>query len=192
MTDENAIRAFLAIDLPEETRNQIGIIQDRLKRTLKGVRWTRPKGIHLTLKFFGNVSESDIAKISSIIKKKTKDVGSLTLTVGTIGAFPNFKRPRVLWLEIGGAVERLSILQKEVEAALETCGFQRETRTFRPHLTLGRIKSPKVVAGLSEIIKGEKSYNGGSFTARGLTLFKSDLTPKGAMYTKLAYFLFDQ
>ena len=191
MTDEKLIRTFLAIELPEEIKVQIGNIQNRLKATVKGVRWTRPEGIHLTLKFFGNISENDIANISRIVERNTVDVRPLTLNVSTVGTFPNFKRPRVLWLGINGSVERLSDLQKEVEKDLEAIGFQRENRAFRAHLTLGRVKSPKDVKGLSEIIKSEESYDAGSFYAGGLTLFKSDLTPKGAIYTKLAYFPFD-
>ncbi|MEA1936174.1 MAG: RNA 2',3'-cyclic phosphodiesterase [Thermodesulfobacteriota bacterium] len=191
MTDEKLIRTFLAIELPEEIKVQIGNIQNRLKVTVKGVRWTRPEGIHLTLKFFGNVSENDIVNISRIVEKNTIDVRPLTLNVSTVGTFPNFKRPRVLWLGISGSVERLSDLQKEIENDLESIGFQRENRVFRAHLTLGRVKPPKDVKGLSEIIKSEESYDAGSFRAGGLTLFKSDLTPQGAIYTKLAYFPFD-
>lgn len=190
MTDEKAIRTFLAIELPEEIKTQLRNIQGRLKSDVTGIRWTRPEGIHLTLKFFGNVSENDIAGIMETVGEKTKDVRPLALNVGTVGAFPNFKRPRVIWLGISGEVERLSVLQKEIDTDLETLGFQKETRGFRPHLTLGRVKSPKEVKGLSKITEEEKSYAAGSFIAGGLTLFKSDLAPKGAIYTKLAYFPF--
>ena len=191
MTNEKLIRTFLAIELPEEIKAQIGNIQNRLKTTVKGVRWTKLEGIHLTLKFFGNVSENDIANISKVVEKNTVDARPLTLNVSTIGTFPNLRRPRVLWFGISGSVERLSDLQNEIEKDLESIGFQRENRAFRAHLTLGRVKSPKEVKGLSEIIKNEESYDAGSFKAYGLTLFKSDLTPQGAIYTKLTYFPFD-
>lgn len=190
MADEKTIRTFLAIELPEEIKTQLRNIQDRLKANVKGIRWTRPEGIHLTLKFFGNVSENDIANISSVVEKKTKDVRPVTLNVETVGAFPNFKRPRVIWIGISGAVEGLSVLQKEIDTDIEALGFQKESRGFRPHLTLGRVKSPKEVKGLSKITEDGKSYAAGSFIAGGLTLFKSELTPKGAIYTKLAYFPF--
>lgn len=191
MTDKKLIRTFLAIDLPEEIKVQIENIQSRLKASIKGIRWTRPEGIHLTLKFFGNISENKIADISSVVEKNTVDIRPISLKVSTLGAFPNLKRPRVLWLGIGGSVEKLSDLQKEIEKDLESIGFQTENRAFRAHLTLGRIKSPKNVKGLSEIIKNEEIYDAGSFCAGGLTLLKSDLTPQGAIYTKLAYFPFD-
>jgi len=184
------IRAFLAIDLPEEIRDQIRGIQDRLKTNLKGIRWIRPEGIHLTLKFLGNISKNDILNVSGMVEKQTKDVRPLMLNVGTVGTFPDLKRPRVLWLGIGGETERLLTLQKKMDAALEDCGFKSEARTFSPHLTLGRIKSHKGISGLSQAIEDGKNFAAGSFHADGLTLFKSDLTPKGAIYTKLAYFPF--
>jgi len=191
MTEEKSIRAFLAIDLPEEVKVQIGNIQDRLKAVVKGVRWTKPEGIHLTLKFFGNISENDIANISRVVERNAIDVKPFILNVSTIGTFPNPRRPRVVWLGVGGTVERLSDLQKEIEKNLESIGFEKEARAFRAHLTLGRVKVPKVVRGLSEVIKNEESYDAGSFCAGGLTLFKSDLTPKGAIYTKFAHFPFE-
>ena len=185
-----SIRAFLAIDLPEEIRDRIRDIQDRLKTNLKGIRWIRPEGIHLTLKFLGNIPQNDVLNISGMIEKHTKYVGPLMLKVGTVGTFPNLKRPRVLWLGIGGETEQLLTLQKKIDATLEDCGFKRETRTFSPHLTLGRIKSHKEIRGLSQAIGDGKNFAAGSFHADGLTLFKSDLTPKGAIYTKLAHFPF--
>ena len=191
MTDEKTTRTFLAIDLPEKIITQLIDIQDGLKASVKGIRWTRPEGIHLTLKFFGNISENDIVNISGVVEKKTKDARPVTLNVKRVGAFPNFKRPRVMWIGISGEVEQLFFLQEEIDTGLETIGFQKETRAFRPHLTLGRIKSPREVEGLAKIIEGGEGYTAGSFIAEGLTLFKSDLTPKGAIYTKLAYFPFE-
>ena len=191
MTDKKLIRTFLAIDLPEEIKVQIENVQTRLKATVKGIKWTRPEGIHLTLKFFGNISENEIADIFRVVDKNTVDIRPLSLKVLTLGTFPNLKRPRVLWLGIGGSVEKLFDLQKEIEKDLESIGFQRENRAFSAHLTLGRIKSPKNVSGLSEIMTNEKHYDAGSFCAGGLTLLQSDLTPQGAIYTKLAYFPFD-
>lgn len=191
MTDEKTTRTFLAIDLPEKIITQLIDIQDGLKASVKGIRWTRPEGIHLTLKFFGNISENDIVNISGVVEKKTKDARPVTLNVKRVGAFPNFKRPRVMWIGISGEVEQLFFLQEEIDTGLETIGFQKETRAFRPHLTLGRIKSPREMEGLAKIIEGGEGYTAGSFIAEGLTLFKSDLTPKGAIYTKLAYFPFE-
>jgi 2'-5' RNA ligase len=191
MNDKKSIRAFLAIDPPQEIYNEIIKIQERLRKTLQGdIRWVRPEGIHLTLKFFGYVYESDIANISDVVKNNVANIKALMLNVRNIGAFPSVNRPRILWLGIDGDTDALINLQTEVDAGFQDYGFKKEDRPFRPHLTLARIKEYKGLVGLAETIKKNEDYIAGSFTAGGLTLFKSDLKPTGAIYTKLDYFPF--
>jgi 2'-5' RNA ligase len=191
MSDEKAIRAFLAIDPPEEIFSEIINIQERLRKAIQGdIRWVRPEGIHLTLKFFGYVYESDIANISHVVKNNVAKTKALMLNVRSVGAFPSVTRPRVLWLGIDGDTETLINLQMEIDAGLQDYGFKKEDRPFRPHLTLARIKEYKGLTGLAETVKKNEDYIAGSFTAGGLTLFKSDLKPTGAIYTKLDYFPF--
>jgi len=191
MSEEKSIRAFLAVDPPREVLDEIGRIQDRLRNIIQGdIRWVRPEGIHLTLKFFGSISESDVANISQAVKNNTSNVKPFTLGIRRVGAFPDVKRPRVLWLGMDGDVEILIRLQKKVDAELQNYGFGKEERSFKPHLTLARIKDPRGLIGLVKIMEKSEDYAAGSFSAGGLNLFKSDLTPKGAVYTKLAYFPF--
>lgn len=191
MSEEKSIRAFLAADPPREVLDEIDRIQDRLRKAIQGdIRWVRPEGIHLTLKFFGAISESDVANISQAVKNTTSDVKPFTLGIRRVGAFPDVKRPRVLWLGMDGDVEILIRLQKKVDAELQTYGFEKEERSFKPHLTLARIREPRGVIGLAKIMEKSEGYAAGSFSVAGLNLFKSDLTPKGAVYTKLAYFPF--
>jgi 2'-5' RNA ligase len=191
MSNEKAIRAFLAIDPPEEIFSEIINIQERLRKAIQGdIRWARPEGIHLTLKFFGYVYESDIANISHVVKNNVAKTKALMLNVRSVGVFPSANRPRVLWLGIDGDTEALINLQMEIDAGLQDYGFKKEDRPFRPHLTLARIKEYKGLTGLAETVKKNEDYIAGSFTAGGLTLFKSDLKPTGAIYTKLDYFPF--
>ncbi len=191
MSDEKAIRAFLAIDPPEEIFKEIIKIQERLRKAIQGdIRWVRPEGIHLTLKFFGYVYESDIENISRVVKDGVANMKALLLNVRNIGAFPSVNRPRVLWLGIDGDTDALITLQAEIDAGFQEYGFKKEVRPFRPHLTLARIKEPKGLVGLAEAVKKNEDYIAGSFTVTGLTLFKSDLKPTGAIYTKLAHFPF--
>ena len=191
MSEEKSIRSFLAVDPPQEIIDAIGMIQDRLRKNIQGdIRWVRPQGIHLTLKFFGTISESDVANISRVVENTTSTIAPFTLGIKRVGAFPDVKRPRVLWLGMDGDVDTLILLQKEVDAELHKYGFEKEDRTFRPHLTLARIKDPRGVIGLAKIMVKRENYEAGSFSAAGLNLFKSELTPKGAIYTKLAYFPF--
>ena len=191
MSDEKTIRAFLAIDPPEEIFREIIKIQERLRKAIQGdIRWVRPEGIHLTLKFFGYVYESDIANISHVVKNNVANMKALMLNVRNLGAFPSVNRPRVLWLGIDGDTDALINLQTEINAGLEGYGFKTEDRPFRPHLTLARIKEPKGLVGLAETVTKNEDYIAGSFTVSDLTLFKSDLKPTGAIYTKLAHFPF--
>ena len=191
MTDERMVRLFLALDPPEEVCGEIGRIQERLRRRISGdVRWVRPEAIHLTLKFFGDLPESDIAGISAIVEKTTEGVQPFDLTVGGVGVFPDLHRPRVIWLGMGGDAERLVTFQQGLECALDEIGFPREERPFRPHLTLGRIRAQRGLTGLAGVLERGETYAAGRFMATVLCLFKSDLTPQGAIYTRLAEYPF--
>jgi 2'-5' RNA ligase len=192
MNNEQLIRTFLAIDPSPEIISETAIIQNRLKNIIQGnIRWVRPEGIHLTLKFFGNLSAQDIVKISEVAGKNVAVIKPLALEVNSIGVFPDLTRPRVLWLGMDGDVNPLVALQKKIDRDLQPCGFKREENPFHPHLTLGRIRSHRGLVGLGKVVEStDDYYHAGKFYAEGLTLFKSDLTPKGAVYTKLSYFPF--
>jgi 2'-5' RNA ligase len=191
MAGEAVIRAFLAIDLPDRLRSEIGRIQDRLRPQVSGIRWTRPEGIHLTLKFFGNVSKDEIETLSQAIEKTAAGSLPLTLRLGTPGVFPEMRRPRVLWIGVEGDVAQLAGIQKDIEGGLAAAGFRGENRPYRPHLTLGRFRDDANPTGLESALENIKAlYRAESFTAKGLTLFKSDLKPGGAVYTALKFFPF--
>lgn len=191
VTDEKTIRAFLAIDLPVEVLNEIRGIQSGLRKILPGmIRWARPEAIHLTLKFLGDISGDDVETISHAMEDQVNKTAPFSLDVATLGVFPGMNRPRVIWLGISGDVERLIQFQKSMDKKLHEHGFAKEERPFSPHLTLARIREPKGLIGLAKMVEKRDNYTAGHFDARGLTLFRSQLTPKGAVYTKLAYFLF--
>jgi len=189
MSGETTLRAFLAIEPPAAVRAEIAAIQERLKKTVRGViRWVRPEGIHLTLKFFGNIPPPAVERISAAVAARTAGVAPFDLTVGTVGVFPDLNRPRVVWLGMAGEVERLLVLQKSLDREFGALGFPREERPFRAHLTLGRIKTPKGLVGLARAVEAGGTATAGPFRADSLILFRSELTPQGAVYTRLAVF----
>lgn len=191
MEDEKKIRSFLALDPPEEVLREIGAVQNRLRKLIEGdIRWVRPEGIHLTLKFFGDISGGDVANIATVVEKAAEGERPFSLAVIGAGVFPDPHRPRVLWLGMNGDVERLLAFQKGVEQALLQIGFPREERPFRPHLTLGRIKTSRGLIGLARALEKGEEYTAGQFVASGLSLIQSELTPRGAVYTKLKWFPF--
>jgi 2'-5' RNA ligase len=191
MADRGTIRAFLAMDPPPEVFRRIADIQEVLKKTLRGsISWVRPEGIHLTLKFFGDIAAEDLQPISEVISGQAAGTRPLHLNIKGLSVFPGIMRPRVLWLGVGGEVARLIALQGVLDQGFETCGIKKEERPFRAHLTLARIKSPQGLSGLDKVLEEKEAESAGPFEAKGLILFKSDLTPKGAIYTVLADFPF--
>jgi 2'-5' RNA ligase len=191
MSDDNTIRTFLAIELPKEILEQFERLQYRLDRSLTGVvRWAKKGSTHLTLKFFGNMTERDIRSIEDTLNAKAPALAPIPIAVGTMGVFPNLARPRVLWVGITTGLKELTAMQAEIEAALEAAGFPREERPYRPHLTLGRMKADRKIDGLDKAIESHKDFAAGSFTAGEMILFRSDLKPTGPVYTELAKFKF--
>jgi 2'-5' RNA ligase len=191
MTDDKRIRAFLAIDPPDEIIREIGAVQGRLRKLIEGdIRWVRSEGIHLTLKFFGDIFAADVANIAAIVEKAVEKEGPFSLSIGGAGVFPDPHRPRILWLGMSGDVERLLAFQKGLDQSLHEIGFPREERPFRPHLTLGRIKTSRGLIGLARALEKGEEYTAGRFVALGLSLMQSELTPRGAVYKQLKWFPF--
>lgn len=187
--NENNIRAFLAIEPPENILHEISRLQEKLKREINGrLSWTKPHGQHLTLKFFGDISKEDINSISAAVQKHVVAEQKLNLKIEKLGVFPDARRPRVLWCGITGDLERLINLHKKLDGDFAALGFPAEDRSFKAHLTLARIKDPRDITGMSEALKKYDSFKAGEFAADKLFLLQSNLSPQGAVYTKLAEF----
>ena len=186
---EKNIRAFLAIDPPEDILQAMSRLQEKLKREISGrISWTKPQGQHLTLKFFGDISTEDVKNICSAVQNRATSEQSLNLKIEKLGVFPDARRPRVIWCGVTGDVEKLSILQKQLDSDFAGIGFPREDRPFQAHLTLGRIKDSRDLTGISEALTKYTTFTAGEFNCTELILFQSKLSPQGAVYTKLAEF----
>ena len=179
------IRSFIAIDFPEETRKALEDIQKELKQCGSGVRWVRPSSIHLTLKFLSNIHPTQVEDIALAVAQEVRDEPPITLGAAGLGAFPSRKKPRVIWIGMEGEVQRLSRIQARVENALEPLGFVREKRPFQPHLTIGRVKDRRRLQTLIDAMATLDMEPFNSFDADEIILYKSDLRPTGAIYTKL-------
>lgn len=184
------IRSFVAIELPIDVRNELDVIEDELRRGVDlSVKWVNPKSIHLTLKFLGNISQAKVSQITDTLTTVTKNISPFSLELGELGVFPNLRRPRVVWVGLDGDVDKLISLQKKVDVALEALGFARESRPFKAHLTLGRVKERGgrgVQNDLSKLLANASPENRCRFEVNGVSLMKSQLTPQGAIYTRLA------
>ena len=136
------VRTFIALELSDGLKEGILTLNEELRK--RGVRagWARRPALHLTLKFLGDVEESELPEVVAAVRRASSRVSSFSFDTRSLGAFPSPARPRVLWVGIEPA-EGLLALHGELEGELEELGFERERRRFRPHITLGRIRDPR-------------------------------------------------
>jgi 2'-5' RNA ligase len=185
MNQEQKIRSFIAVDIGQDVRTNLGQIQARLKRCGAEVKWVRPEGIHLTLRFLGNISEDEIGLAHQAMVEAAAGRPPFDVEIKGIGTFPEKRRPRVVWTGIEKGKENLTDLFQALEKSLVATGFPNADRPFKAHLTLGRIKSQRNVDKLIKSINSEELQIYGSFAVEKLTLFKSQLHPEGAIYSVL-------
>ena len=185
----NVIRAFIAVSLsPEIYQNLEGVVR-QLKERLPGVavRWVTVKNVHLTLKFLGDVSVSNLEILTKILQSEASHHAPFEFSVGELGAFPSIRRPRVVWVGVEAPAE-LHALQHGIEVETQRLGYAREDREFSPHLTLGRVSrnaTSKDVQRISEAVGSYKVGFLGAARVQAVNLYRSDLQPGGAVYTQL-------
>ena len=181
----NPIRTFIAFELPEKIITFISKVQKDLQSRGLKVKWVRPQNIHLTLKFLGNINETDTEIVGKAIRESANGYSPISLTTKGIGVFPNIKRPRVIWIGITGQTKQLISLQKGLDEKLDAIGFPKDNRPFKGHLTLARVKGRINPQRLIDAIKYYSEFESETFIADNIYLFKSDLKSSGAVYTKL-------
>lgn len=187
------MRAFIAVNIPLEVKGNLQEEIGRLRTLIRGgpVRWVRPEGIHLTLKFLGEISNSNLGEIGQVLEREVNRHPFFTLRVGGFGCFPNRRRPRVLWIGITEENGTLAQVQTAIEEKLVPLGFGKEGRPFHPHLTLGRVRRnismselPQLQDAVDEFVVGQI----GHFEVSELHLIRSILKPSGAEYSTLMEF----
>jgi 2'-5' RNA ligase len=179
------IRAFIAAELPEAARRTLADLQDALRRDLSGVRWVRAEGIHLTLKFLGDIPEERVDTIGQTLRAAVEGQRPLTLAIKGLGVFPGIRKARVIWAGLGGETADLMGLQQRMEAALEPLDFPRERRRFKAHLTLGRFKKTPPAPALVPILERRSGYPPCEVALGRVVLYRSELHPQGARYSPL-------
>jgi len=183
------VRCFIAIELPEEVKAGLTRLQAKLKASQLRVKWVDPYGIHLTLKFLGNVAGDRISQITEAIEEAAQGVSPFHLEIKGLGVFPNLRRVQVAWVGVSGEVDKLLQLQKRLESNLAGLGFAPELRAFTPHLTLARVRdqaSPDERQRLGQLISGTKFEADYSFPVEAISLIRSQLTREGAIYSQIS------
>ena len=178
------VRTFVGVDLPPAVKTQIRQIMGQLKPLGRMIRWVRPEGMHLTLKFLGEIAEERLAMVYQAVEKGVVGISPFSFALAGLGGFPNLHRPRVIWLGVSQGGESLKKLQDQVENQLAGCGFPKEKRSFSPHLTIGRVKSLQGIQPLLDRIS-TISYQSEEITVSAVKVMRSQLKPTGAEYSAL-------
>lgn len=183
-------RTFVALPLSSTLKQELQALQTTLMRQCppQSVRWVAPEGMHLTLFFLGEVETRRLPEIKNALEQVARAGLGCTCRVGGLGAFPNLRRPRVVWVGLEEATGTLRALQEAVNAALEGLGFTPEEREFKPHLTLGRVTKQATPAELEALGKVVARTATPTWQERitELVFYRSELKPNGAVYTPLA------
>ncbi len=185
------IRSFVAIELNDQIKEELGKTQALLKSRgiADWVRWVRPQGIHVTMKFLGDVPTDRIKEIAVAIKGASGGVGPFSLSFGGLGCFPSGSRPNVIWVGILGDTKTLIHLQSRIDASLAVLGFPPEKRKYTPHLTLGRVGrhvARRERRRLGGLIQTENVDPLGEMEVHEVSLMRSILSSAGAQYSQLA------
>ena len=189
-TSVSAVRCFIAIHLPPGVLAELASLEDRMKAGRHPfVKWVDPGSLHLTLKFLGNAAVDSVPGIVDAMRRAAGPHSPFHLQLAGTGAFPNWQRPQVVWAGVGGDLDRLAALQRDVEAAVAPLGFPTEPRPWSAHLTLGRLRDR---AGgddrrrFAQFAQGVGWKTALSFEVDAISLIRSQLTPTGPIYTDLA------
>src|SRR5574341_632187 len=176
------MRTFIAIELPQEFTSQIDQLQSVLKKTKADVSWVKPENVHITLKFLGEVKEEKIDEVYQATEKSINGIKAFKVNLQGLGGFPNLRRPRVIWIGVEKGKEVLAEIYPKVEEEFFKIGFPKENRGFTPHLTIGRVKSPKNLDSLAGEIN-RTAFQTEEFEIKEVVVMKSTLLPTGAVYT---------
>jgi 2'-5' RNA ligase len=181
------IRSFLAFELPQDIKTIVTRVANEVRKSPLDVRWVRPESIHLTMVFMGGVASEQIPSMGEAVSAVCSAHGSFNISLKPMGCFPNTRNPRVVWLGIDGDLEKMSHFKEDLQAALLPFGIKEEERAFRPHLTIGRFKKPaKRPMELEQLLAKYRDVSSPACMLNELVLFKSDLKPGGAVYTKMS------
>jgi 2'-5' RNA ligase len=183
------IRAFIAIDLSVDIQRRLDEVIENFKRQLPHIpiRWVPAANIHLTLKFLGDVSLSNLSVLTDMIQAEISAHHQFDISVGGAGAFPNLRQPRIIWVGVEAPAE-LSAVQNGIEATTSRLGYDREDRAFSPHLTLGRVSRNATAQDakvISKILETTTVGFLGATCIERVNLYRSDLQPTGAVYTQI-------
>ncbi len=178
-------RAFLALTLPAAMVDQAAFLQDELVSQIgkQDVKWVKPELFHITLRFFGDLSQSELDRVSSVLRTLSGNIHAIEISWSHLGAFPSRRKPQVFWLGLSDPGQRLDSLADKVTSALLPEGFGLPDKPFRAHVTLGRVRARSRVSFPDD--SNRLTIPDLAFSIGTITLMKSLLTPRGPVYTPI-------
>lgn len=185
MTESPLIRSFFAVKINPQAKKILTNIQNQLKQSGADVKWVNPNQFHFTLKFLGENTPDRTHLAAQTVHPIFKTTQSFTTFIDCIGSFPSPERPQIIWVGLNDADQHLQNISANIEKSLEAVGFPRETRTFQPHLTLGRVKSGKQIGKLRDCLFKLKIVEKIIIEVNEVIHYQSTLTPSGPIYTIL-------
>lgn len=183
------LRTFVALPLDSHIVTSLHALHQQLKSLPVDVKWVNPQSIHVTIKFLGHVEEAHLESIYEAIQQGISRIKPWRVGVKHMGTFPGMRNPRVVWVGLDDPTGAIMTVQNQVEAELVKVGFEKERRAFTPHLTVGRVRSPKGKKDLVSFLVDEREREFGEMHIDRVVLYRSDLKPTGAVYTALKEFL---
>lgn len=181
---EMLLRCFIAIGITDLIKKNIGELLDILKKYDVDVKWVVPENIHLTLKFLGKTPDDLLPKIVESLSSLASSYEAFYIKICNTGVFPNKRYPRVIWVGVEDS-DIIENLKKDIERSMSLLGFQKEDKAFKPHLTVGRVRSQKGIISIVNELDNFSDREFGIVHADRIKLMKSDLKPMGAQYTCL-------
>lgn len=174
------MRTFIAVEMPEEIKQNVGQYIGSIRGIFKDVKWIPSYNLHFTIKFLGEVKKSELANLMDCISMTASEFTPFSMSLNCLGFFPSEKKPRVIWIGADGGADHLLEVFQTLENCLEKVGYDREARTFSPHLTIGRVRKERTVI----VPDGLPEFKPVRFEINSLALIKSTLTPRGPIYEK--------
>jgi 2'-5' RNA ligase len=185
VNQSDLIRTFICIEIPDAVKAGIAAVQKELKGIDAEVSWVKPDNVHLTLKFLGDVARTRIGEVRQAVERAARVTGPFEFSASGTGCFPSPRSPRVLWVGLAAVPEELRRLHAALEDELARVRFKRETKRFAPHLTIGRVRSPRNAGLVGERLL-DVGFEAVTVPAQEVVIMRSELKPTGSIYTPQA------
>lgn len=183
-----AIRTFVAVDVWQELRDRARLVIKSLSSAPAKVRWTPPEQMHLTLNFLGDVQLTEVPAVCASVAGAAAPFAPFDVELTGVGVFPSLSNPRTIWLGVAEGGKRLVELHEAIENGLAEAGFRADNRRFRPHLTIGRVRSlPEGPGELAALVAGLEEFEAGPMMVSQVAVYSSELGRDGPRYEVLGH-----